>query len=177
MASRVAWAAGHLSDGGKAEWLRAQERSRLRRRLSDATSVEVAQRWLKSRSIRTVRYQVGASDVEALLAVDGVVRTGVSAAAAYDLGLGAGGDGDAYVTAELADRLVRDYFLIEASTGNLTLRLVDHDLHLASGRTIDWQCVSPRLVIGVDLADDYDTRTKRAGRRLLTTVLAEQRWR
>lgn len=174
MAQRVAWAAGDLTDGGSAAWLSASDRSRLRRRLRDAASVDVLRRWLSSRASTVERYRVGERDLDAVLARSSVVSTGVSAATAYGLGLGTGSSGDAYVTADVAASLVRDVFLIESHTGNLKLRIVDHDLHLATARSINGRQVATRLFVGVDLADDKDTRTRRAGRALLRAVLAEQ---
>lgn len=175
MAPRVAWAAADLADGGDAPWLSAAERSRLRKRLRSASSIDVLRRWLSSRSATVTRYRVGDRDLDALLDSDDVVRTGVSAAAAYRLGLGTGGAADAYVTTDVAARLIRDFFLIESRTGNLTLRVVEHNLHLLTARAVDDQRVSTRLIVAADLADDRDTRTKSAGRDRLAVVLDEQK--
>ena len=174
MAQRVAWAAADLADGGSAGWLTAAERYRLRKRLSSVSSLDIVRRWLTSRANRVSRYRVGVHDLDELLSGDGVVRTGVGAATTYRLGLGTAGSGDAYVTAEVAERLVEEFFLIASDSGNLTLRVVDHDLHLRTARsTVDGQ-VAARLLVGVDLADDLDVRTRTAGRNLISTVLAEQ---
>ncbi|NLG20874.1 MAG: excisionase family DNA-binding protein [Actinomycetales bacterium] len=177
MATRVAWAVGDLLDGGSAAWLSSAERSRLRKRIGTARRSEVLQRWLASRASRVLRFHVGESDLEALLSDEAVVRTGVSAALAHGVGLSSGGDGAAYVTREAADRLASQFFLIEARSGNLTLRLVDHDLHLRSARTVDNHRVAPRVIVGVDLADDSDVRTSGAGRELLESALAEHQGR
>lgn len=175
MAARIAWAAGDLVDDGDAAWLRISERSRLRRRLREATSVDVVRRWLSSRSARSVRYRVGERDLDEVLGAEGVVRTGVSAAAVYGLGLGAGGSADAYVSADVAKRLGQDFYLIESQTGNLALRVVGDDLHVAASRVIGGRRVAPRLVVGVDLADDLDARTRAAGCELLRALLNEQK--
>lgn len=174
MSTRIAWGAGALADGHKAAWLTASERTRLRKRLRGAPNAETLQRWLSARSSEAVRYKVADSDLEALLNTEGVVRTGVSAADAYALGLGAGGSGDAYVSHRVADRLVRDFYLIEGGSGNLTLRIVDHDFHTTTARRLHGQTVTTRLMVGVDLADDNDTRTRSTGRALLARVLDEQ---
>ncbi|PRY57992.1 excisionase family DNA binding protein [Knoellia remsis] len=171
MAQRVAWAAGVLADGGRADWLTASEAYRLRRRLGSRARAEVVQRWLRSRSGDIRSFRVGQSDLTKLLAVDGVVATGVSAAVAYGLGLGTGGTGDAYVTSSLVGQLTSDFYLVESRTGNLTLRVVDGDLHLRSARSVGGRTVAPRLIVGADLADDRDARTKSAGRELIQSVL------
>lgn len=173
MTARVAWAAAALADGQDVGWLAASERSRLRKRLAGAGRVELLQRWLTTRSTETLRFRVTEADLAALLDADGVVRTGVSAVNAYGLGLGTGGSGDAYVTREIADRLVRDYFLIEGRSGNLTLRIVDHDFHLQTARVINGDRAAPRLIVGVDLADGLDTRTRSVGRSFVSRVLDE----
>jgi excisionase family DNA binding protein len=174
MAQHVAWAAADLADVGNAAWLSASEKSRLRRRLRDAASVDVLRRWLTHRCAEAVRYRVSDRDLDALLAQEGVVRTGVSAADSYRLGLGAGGAGEAYLSASVAKDLIRDFYLIQNRTGNLTFRIVGHDLHLATARHIDGQRVCTRLVVGADLADSLDSRTRTAGRELLRAVLSEQ---
>jgi excisionase family DNA binding protein len=175
MAQHVAWAAADVADGGGAAWLSASDRSRLRRRLHAAASIDVLRRWLSSRASTVVRYRVGERDLDRLLSADGVIRTGVSVADSYHLGFGTGGTGDAYVTANVADHLVRGFFLIESRNGNLTLRVVEDNLHLLASRRVDAQRVCPRLIVGVDLADDRETRTRAGGRELLRTVLDEQR--
>lgn len=177
MSQRVAWAAADLADGGDAAWLRANERSRLRRRLSTAaTSAELVQRWLRHRSDAEIRYRVGERDLDALLGTEGVVRTGVSAAEAYGLGLGTGGSADAYVTAEVEQRLVDEFFLIASRSGNLFLRVVEDGWHQGTARQIGGHTVTARLVVGVDLADDSDVRTQGTGRALIDTVLSEKGW-
>lgn len=176
MAQRVAWAAADLVDRGGAVWLRANERSRLRQRLSSTGSAEVAQRWLRNRADRVSRYRIGERDLEALLDAGGVVRTGVSAAEAYRLALGTAGTGDAYVTAAVEQRLVDEFFLITSRTGNLTLRVVTDGWHQTTSRRVGEHTVATRLIVGVDLADDTDIRTQSTGRALLTSVLEEKGW-
>lgn len=175
MAQRVAWAAGDIADGGPAYWLTAAERYRLRRRLKEAGRPEVVRKWLASRTDRIAHYRIGERAVDELLHTARVAATGVSAAIAYGLGLGAGGDADAYVTSDTADQLVNDFFLIRSAAGNLTLRIVDDAWHLRCSRLVAGQQVTPRLVTGVDLADDRDPRTKQTGHALIDAVLSDQR--
>ena len=177
MAPRSAWAVAELADDGMAEWMHRVERSRLRKRLEDLDAVEVVQRWLRARAQTVMNYRVGEDDIEDLLSAEGVVATGVSAADAYGLSLGTGGSADAYVTKAVAKRLEGDFMLIPSRTGNLTLRIVDDDLYLRSAHQIERHCVAARLIVGADLADDTDTRTKSAGRALIQDVLSEHQWR
>lgn len=176
MSPRIAWAAADLADGGTAAWLSATERSRLRRRLSSTTEVDVVRRWMIRRATSIHHYKVGPQDLTALLGDSRVVRTGISAVESYRLGLGTGGDADVYVRSENLVQLVRGYVLLPSSRGNLTVRVDDGDLHPPAARMIDSHLVVPRLIAGADLADDTDARTRSAGRRLLAQVLQERRW-
>jgi excisionase family DNA binding protein len=191
MARRVAWAASDLADGGQARWVSASDRTRLRHRLDDVSNTAVVQKWLRARAATVTRYRVGDDDIHDLLSAEGVVATGVSAADAYGLSLGAGGSADGYVTKAVRKRLEGDFVLIRSRTGNLTLRLVNDgapdrhaaeskavdDLHLRSSHQIEGHLVAARLIVGADLADDTDTRTKSAGRALIQDVLSEHQWR
>lgn len=177
MSIRSAWAAADLADGGAAAWIGDSERSRLRSRLREVSSIETVRRWLSRRATGSaVRYRVGERDLADISRDDAVVVTGVSATDTYGLGVGTGGTAAAYTTVDEAARLVRDCYLIESRTGNLALRIVDHGLHRASAHRIDGRWIAPRLIAGVDLADDRDARTRAAGRSLIETVLSERKW-
>jgi excisionase family DNA binding protein len=176
MSPRIAWAAAALVDD-VADGLAASERYRLKRRITESSlSIQTVQRWLSRRADGITRYRVGERDIAALLARDDVVATGVSAASHYGLGLSTGGSGDAYVTSQVRDQLVRDYFLIPSSQGNLALRAVDRGWHLATAIADDHHLFVPRLIAGVDLAEDTDARTSRAGRELITAALNSRGW-
>jgi excisionase family DNA binding protein len=181
-APRTAWAAGALCDGLR-NGLTAAERYRLRNRLAhagDTSAVcETVQRWLSRRAKAMHRYRIGTRDVGALLAADDVLPTGISAADDYGVGLAAGGAADAYVSADTAQRLKTDFYLIDSPQGNLTLRVVDNDT-LATSQMIEHVtgglkftlAAAPRLIAGVDLADDADARTRAAGCALINDALS-----
>ena len=156
---RIAWAAAALCDGLD-DGLTAADRYRLRSRLKhsvdrDADTCALVQRWMSRRADSVHRYRVGEGDLAQLLAVDGVLATGISAAAEYGLGLGTGGAADANVNGEVRLELVEKFFLIDSGRGNLTLRVTDHAPF--------GNAVAPRLTAGADLADDADARTRAAG--------------
>lgn len=173
MAQRIAWAAADLADGGSAKWLAPNERHRLRRRLASGAPPAVVQRWLAHRADEVSRYRAGAGDLGGLLSDERVVRTGVSAARGYALPLAEGHLGDAYVDRDTAETLVRDLYLIPSAQGNLTLRIVGSGWHLASARIIGGERFAPRLVAGVDLAEDRDARTHSAGISLISDALPD----
>lgn len=173
MSQRIAWATAALADGRNPDWITASERSRIHRRLRTIAGPDVVRRWLSSRADEVRTYRVGADDLVDVLATADVLATGVSATTAYGLGLTVTGQGDAYVTRELHDRLMRDHFLIETDHGNLTLRVVDHDWHLRTARGEAEAAVAARLIVGVDLADDPDARTRQLGLGLIVDALSD----
>ena len=175
MSTRIAWSAADLLERGSAGWLTTSERSRLRTRLRThlGSESETYHRWLAARQTSRTRYRIAVSDVDTLLAEDGVVATGVSAASGYRLGLGMSSQADAYVTQDLAARLQDTYFLIASTQGNLTLRIVDGDWHLRTAQHRTGQHLAARLMVAVDLLDMDDARSETAGSTLLTELHAE----
>ncbi|MEB3069557.1 helix-turn-helix domain-containing protein [[Mycobacterium] vasticus] len=170
-APRIAWAAAALCDGLN-DGLAAADRYRLRNRLAhagdrDADTCALVRRWLSRRAESVHRYRVGERDLTRVLAVDGVLATGISTTSEYRLGLSTGGAADAYVNAKTHRELVEEFVLIESARGNLTLRVTDNAL---SGNA-----VAPRLIAGADLADDSEVRTRAAGCILIKDSLDEFR--
>jgi excisionase family DNA binding protein len=164
---RIAWAAAALCDG-RLDGLTPAERYRLRNRLAhagedDSDACAQVQRWLSRRAQSVHRYRIGERDLAALLGAPGVRATGISTVAEYDLGLATGGSADAYVSDRTRRELVKEFFLIDSVRGNLTLRVTDVEVFGAA--------VAPRLIAGVDLADDTDTRTRAAGCHLIADAL------
>ncbi|MCA1712782.1 MAG: helix-turn-helix domain-containing protein [Actinobacteria bacterium] len=174
MSARVAWAAADLLDGGNAAWLATSERARLRSRLAahGAAGWQTYSRWLASRQTSADRYRVGDGDIAAVLAADGVVATGASAASAYGLGLSAAGQAEAYADSATAAGLVDEFFLIRSTSGNLLLRTVDGDWHRRTAAAEQGRATAARLMVAVDLLDADDTRSRSAGRGLLAGLLA-----
>lgn len=175
MATRIAWAAADLVDGGAALWLAPSERVRLRNRVAHSATPEVVQRWMARRSGPAARFRAGPQDLREVLAADRVVRTGISAAEAYQLGLGTGDAGDAYVAADRLPGLVEKYFLVESPKGNLTIRSSSDDLYWRTARQVGTFLVAPRMVVGADLADDPDPRTRALGLELLRSLPSTMR--
>jgi excisionase family DNA binding protein len=174
LSTRVAWAAAALLDGDDADWLTTSERSRLRARLRahDAEEWQTYRRWLGSRHSAVTRFRVADSDVTVLLAREGVVAAGLSAAGSYQLGLGTSGHADAYVSPAVLAELVEEFFLIESAVGKLRLRTVDGDWHLRTAQSRQGECVAARLMVAVDLLDEGDARSHQAGFELLQTLLS-----
>jgi excisionase family DNA binding protein len=170
-APRIAWAAAALCDGRR-DGLGPNERTRLRHRLAGvdvegSNTCAQVQRWLARRALSVCRYRIGERDITELLGADGVLATGISTVEAYDLGLGTGGFADAYVDERAHRKLVNDFILIDSVRGNLTLRTTDSRL---SDAVLESK-VAPRLIAGVDLAEDTDARTRAAGCALVSHAL------
>lgn len=170
-APRIAWAAAALCDSRR-DGLGPNERTRLRHRLAGvdaegSNTCAQVQRWLARRALSVCRYRIGERDITELLGADGVLATGISTVEAYDLGLGSGGFADAYVDERVHRKLVKDFILIDSVRGNLTLRITDSRL---SDPVFETK-VAPRLIAGVDLAEDTDTRTRAAGCALVSHAL------
>ncbi len=170
-APRIAWAAAALCDG-LVDGLTAADRYRLRNRLAhaadrDGDTCALVQRWLSRRANSVHRYRVGERDLAQLLAADGVLATGISAAADYSLGLATGGAADAYVNDRTRRELVDKFVLIDSVRGNLMLRVTE--------AAPFGNAATPRLIAGADLADDTDARTRAAGCALINDALRAMR--
>ena len=153
-----AWAVLALADGEEVD-LSPVDRSRARDRLELGLDQLVAR--LAARCERRWFYaHPGVLDRLA----DEVVRAGISAAADHraDLVVGEGAEG--YVRAGEIDRLIEQFGLDDqAARPNVLLRVVDDDVWpFASG-----QRHAARSVVGVDLLEADDPRSRRAGAGLL----------
>ena len=172
LSTRIVWAA-LLSDLGTdideqvihAFGLFRTEQARLRA-LRDRDANEW--RWLARRRARVQRFETFDAYLDRVEHHDGVLRTGMSALADHAVDLIAHRRTlDVYASTSTADALIDAMRLTPASTGNLTIRSIDD--FGASGFVLD-RDVMPRAVVAVDLLDDADTRTSRAGSDLIEAI-------
>ncbi len=172
LSTRMVWAA-LLSDLGtdvddeviEAFGLGRTEQARLRA-LRDRDANEW--RWLARRRARVQRFETFGTYLDRVEHHDGVLRTGMSALADHAVDLAAHQRTlDVYAPASTAAALIEAMRLAPASTGNLTIRSIDD--FGASGFVLD-RDVMPRAVVAVDLLDDADTRTSRAGSDLIEAI-------
>jgi excisionase family DNA binding protein len=164
----TAWAALWEMSGERAAWLSPADRSRLRARLRryDAEQVVATTRARSQR--HAVRVLPAYRD--AVLAGEGVVVSGPTAAAAVGADIvSAGGDDEAYCSTATFARLRADYALADRGQANLILRIPRFDLPLEGLERM------PDAVVAVDLAESSDVRTRRAGLHIVTEVLARMR--
>lgn len=169
LAPRSAWAALWLLSGDDAGWLPAADRSRLRARLRtwDAERLVAAER------LRADRYDLRVLPAyrDRVLATEGIVRSGMSAAAAVGADIVADNTADEmYCTTTTLLTLRRDLGLSERGQANLVVRVPRYDGLPLAGRTH-----MPAAVVAVDLAESVDVRTRRAGLTLLADALTATR--
>lgn len=165
MVERVAWAAGVMADGGRAEWLESSERSRLRRRLaslerSEDPAGQVAA-WMQNRGAQ----QRWHADADSLKVIARRVRlSGVSSPLS---GLSSGGLVEGYVSARDLDPLVEEFWLVPGGPdeGELMLRVSDFSLDRI-----------PRLVVAADLFAHRRAREVGAAERLVRDVMEQALW-
>ena len=175
LSPRMAWAAllsglGTDVDDEVADIfaLRPAERSRLTH-LHDRHPNEW--RWLAHRRAETKHFDTFAAYTEQISQMENVVRTGLSAVKDHGVDLAVHTSTlDVYVDVNTAADLTKRMRLKPTSVGNLTLRTItDLAPHLAAF-VLD-RDVMPPAVVGIDLLDDPDVRTGRAGTELVEKVL------
>jgi hypothetical protein len=175
LGSANAWAILFMASGEAAPWVTAPERSRLLRLLDDRGLVGLRGRFRDRAAQRAYRAHPGV--LEQLAEVPGVVRTGISAAAAHGLDLVAGHEVDLYVRASEVPDIVTGFALTELGAGdgpgNVKLRAIPEGV---------WPCgegvtLAPVAVTALDLSEDPDSRSERVGREALAALDDERRWR
>jgi excisionase family DNA binding protein len=145
------------------------ERARLGK-LSGRGAVEW--RWLAQRRAKIQRFDTFDAYLDRVEKSEGFVRTGLSAIADHGVELVAHQRSlDVYASASIVADLVDAMRLTPTSTGNLTLRSIDH--FDGSGFVLERK-VMPAAVVAVDLLDDADTRTSRAGIDLIESIIDGQ---
>lgn len=158
-----AWGLIDLAEGGRAAWLDAAARSRLRRVLRERGLRDVAPA-LVHRG-RRLELRAHPSDLARIEQEPDVVLGGVSAAIRHRLEIVAPNVLEAYVPARRWNDLRKRYRLKPSSEANVVFRIIDGPWPFAPG-----QRLAHRLAAAVDLLDHDDERSRRAGRRALQTI-------
>lgn len=162
MAPANAWALLFIASGQEPEWASAQSRSRIRRSLRLEGIGPMRDR-LKRRA-KALSFRSHPGEISYLLSDPKLVPSGISAAGALGLDLVSGAEVDGYIPENDLASLVRDHALrpVEAGgDGNVRLRVVpDAAWHLQ-------RPAPPAAAVALDLLEDPDPRSKRAGEMLL----------
>lgn len=155
-----AWAVLRLADGESLN-LSPVERSRAKKRLALGLD-RVAGRLVARANAQW--FYAHPSVLGRLAGVDDVVRGGVSAAVEHGADLLVGEGFEGYVRVSDLDELVAQFGLdSQAARSNVLLRIVDDP----AWPFLPGQRVAGRAVVGVDLFESDDPRTRRAGANLM----------
>ncbi|WP_020387945.1 helix-turn-helix domain-containing protein [Kribbella catacumbae] len=164
-----AWAALWRLSGLPVDWLSTGEMWRLRAQLDEISADGLVIATRRRAGVEAGR--VLPEYLERLVETDGVVRTGMSAAAAAGADLIGTGQIDLYCGASLRSDLVARYGIdLTSSNPNVVLRVPEGDLPLLEGRE-----VMPAAVVAADLLGSTEPRAVRAGRDLLGGLLTASR--
>jgi excisionase family DNA binding protein len=159
----TAWAALWCLSGLEIDWLDRRTMRRLDDRLATIDADELVHATRRRAVVR--RYRAVESFLAGLDAL--VIRTGVRAMEPSRFGMEADlGRVDGYCTSGAADRLTRDFHLVEDPLGNVTLRVAAAPSVAFEGRD-----TMPVAVIAADLAESLEVRERLAGLRVLGDLL------
>lgn len=159
----TAWGAVAMLAGAEVEWLGSRQRTRLKARLRELTSVGLVER-TRGRAAVT-RYRAHSSAGQYLLG-----ELVYPANVAGQLGLAETKDIDGYLAAGDVARIVSRHGLIRDDEGRVTLRATTTSLDLVrdlAGRGV--------VLAALDLAESLDVRERRAGLEALDRALEDFR--
>lgn len=167
---RNAWALLLLASGEDAPKLDPSVRSRLRRALALEGLVALDPR-LRDRSGSST-YKSHPGEIPYLLEDDAFISTGISAAGPMGLGLLASREVDGYIAQSQLSGLIAKHALSPAGIeANVRLRAVPDEVW----PELEGRSVAPVAAVALDLADEPDSRSKAAGKKLLRQI--ERRYR
>jgi len=159
----TAWAALWRLSGLEVDWLDRRTTRRLDDRLASIDAEELVHATRRRAVVQ--HYRASGSflaDLDAL-----VIRSGARAMERSRFGMDEDvARIDGYCTAQAADRLARDFHLIEDPQGNVTLRVVAMPTTIIEGRE-----AMPVAVVAADLAESLEVRERSAGLRVLEDLL------
>lgn len=159
----TAWAALWRLSGLEVDWLDRRAMSRLHDRLPSIDAEELVHAARRRAVIR--RYRASESFLAAIR--EAVVPSGTSATEPSTYGLDTDlGRVDGYCTIETADRLARDFHLVEGPRGNVTLRVTS-----VPSAVLEDRDTMPVAVVAADLAESLEVRERSAGLRVLEELL------
>jgi hypothetical protein len=161
---RNAWAVLALASGQEEVGVDPVVRSRLRRALSLEGLGALAPRLERRAEVR--RYSAHPGEISHVLADKRLVPSGVSAARAVGLDLLSGDEADGYVSDSDLAGFVDDHALLPAADveANVVLRVAPSDSWAA---LLEGRPHAPEAAVGLDLAEDVDSRSRAAGETLL----------
>jgi excisionase family DNA binding protein len=160
-----AWALLLLASGEDVEGIDSSVRSRLRRALR-LEGLELLGPRLSLRGDQAL-FKAHPGEVAHLLRDPAFMASGISAAASVNLGLVSGREADGYLPERSLRKFVRNHALSPVEVdGNVRLRVVPNDVW----KMIDGRPVAPEAAVALDLSEEADPRSARAGRDALRRI-------
>lgn len=151
-----------LASGEDVEGIDPSVRSRLRRALALGGLEKLGPRLVRRAESRFFNAHPG--EVSYVLEDPALVRSGISAAGAYGFDLVSGSEADGYLRAGALKKFAAGHALAPVGPeGNVRLRLVPD----RAWRFLAAAPIAPAAAVALDLAEDPDPRSSRAGRAAL----------
>lgn len=163
--ARNAWALLLLASDEEVEEIDPSVRSRLKR----ALRLEGLERLGPRLGFRgnAAPFRAHPGEISHLLKDPALMRSGISAAASHDIGLVSGREADGYLPEGGLRGFVKKHALSPAGVeGNVCLRTVPDDVWKSLGK----RSVAPEAMVALDLTEDADPRSAKAGRDALRQI-------
>jgi excisionase family DNA binding protein len=169
---RNSWALLLLASGEEVPKLEPSVRSRIKRALALEGLPGLAPR-LQDRA-HVSMYRAHPGEIPYVLEDGALVLSGISAAGPMGLGLLAGREADGYIAQSRLQPFVDEHALSPAGVdGNVRLRVVPDDVW----RNLAGRSTAPPAAVALDLADEPDSRSEAAGKKLLRQIDRQYRAR
>lgn len=160
-----AWALLLLASGEDVAGVPPSVRSRLKRALA-REGLEILRPRLAYRA-EVLPFNAHPGEISHVLEDPALVRSSISAAGDYDLGLLSGREADGYLPKGKLKQFVASHALEPAQgRGNVQLRLVPKQ----AWRFLQGRPAAPLAAVALDLAEEHDSRSARAGRQALREI-------
>jgi hypothetical protein len=164
--SANAWALLSIAAGHSVDWLSPSALSRLRGKLRNRGLSGLAPR-LRARA-QPMYLRAHPSVLDRIASEPGVVKAGVSAAAASGIDIQSSDELEAYVSRGRVDSIVVKYHLEPSDRPNVVLRVVADD------DPFHWQGRVGPAIAAIDLYESRDPRSRRAAKQFLERFDAER---
>lgn len=160
-----AWALLLLASEEEVKVVDSSVRSRLKRALKLEGLEPLGPRLSLRADVSVFRAHPG--EIAHLLKDPALMRSGISAAASLNMGLVSGREADGYLAESGLRKFVKKHALSPAEVeGNVRLRVVPNDVW----KTVGSRPVAPEAVVALDLSEESDPRSARAGRDVLRRI-------
>lgn len=161
-APRNAWALLMLSSDEEVEGIDPSVRSRLRRALALEGLQALAPRLGHRAEVSLYRAHPG--EIRHVVDDPALMRSGISAAGSLGIGLVSGREADGYLPEVALRGFIKEHALSQAeSDGNVRLRVVPDDAWVILGG----RSVAPEAAVALDLMEESDPRSAKAGAEVL----------